>query len=47
MSQFWWVLIKRNQPHKTSKRALLLWLEPLLPQVEAELARGEKLVEVR
>lgn len=31
----------------TSKRALLAWFEPLMKQVEAELALGETLVEVR
>lgn len=30
-----------------SRRALLDWFEPLLPQIEAQLERGEKLIEVR
>jgi len=30
----------------TGKRALLDWLTPLLPSIEAALAAGEKLVEV-
>lgn len=31
----------------SSRRALLVWLEPLLPQIEAEIARGESIIEVR
>lgn len=31
----------------TSRRALLAWLEPLLAQIEAEVARGESVIEVR
>jgi len=30
-----------------SRRALLEWFEPLLPQIEAKLEQGEKLIEVR
>lgn len=30
-----------------SRRALLEWLEPLLPRIEAQLEQGEKLIEVR
>lgn len=31
----------------TSRRALLAWFEPLLTQIEAEVARGELIIEVR
>lgn len=31
----------------TSRRALLEWFEPLLPQVEALVGQGERLIEVR
>ncbi|BDS08273.1 hypothetical protein NT6N_33130 [Oceaniferula spumae] len=31
----------------TTRRALLLWFEPLLPQVVALIEQGESLVEVR
>jgi predicted nuclease of predicted toxin-antitoxin system len=31
----------------TSRRALLQWFEPLIPQVTSLLQQGEKLVEVR
>ena len=31
----------------TSRRALLEWFAPLLPQIEAQLELGEKLIEVR
>ena len=30
-----------------SRRALLAWLEPLLPDIEARLGQGEKIIEVR
>ena len=30
-----------------SRRALLAWLEPLLPNIEARLAQSEKVIEVR
>ena len=30
-----------------SRRALLGWLEPLLPDIEARLGLGEKIIEVR
>jgi predicted nuclease of predicted toxin-antitoxin system len=30
-----------------SRRALLVWFEPLLPQVETLIQHGEKLIEVR
>jgi predicted nuclease of predicted toxin-antitoxin system len=31
----------------TSRRALLQWFEPLLPQIEELIRQGERLVEVR
>jgi predicted nuclease of predicted toxin-antitoxin system len=31
----------------TSRRALLLWFEPLLPQMEALISQGDRLIEVR
>jgi len=31
----------------TSRRALLEWFEPLLPQLEALILEGERLIEVR
>lgn len=31
----------------TSRRALLHWFEPLLPQIEAMVQQGERLIEVR
>lgn len=31
----------------TSRRALLQWFEPLLPQIESLIAQGERLIEVR
>jgi len=31
----------------TSRRALLAWFEPLLPQIEEMICRGERLIEVR
>lgn len=31
----------------TTRRALLAWLEPLLPQIEELVARGERLIELR
>jgi predicted nuclease of predicted toxin-antitoxin system len=31
----------------TSRRALLQWFEPLLPQVETMVQQGERLIEVR
>ena len=31
----------------TSRRALLLWFEPLLPQIETLIQQGEVLIEVR
>lgn len=31
----------------TSRRALLQWFEPLLPQVETLIQQGERLIEVR
>jgi predicted nuclease of predicted toxin-antitoxin system len=31
----------------TSRRALLAWIKPLLIQIEAEVARGESIIEVR
>jgi predicted nuclease of predicted toxin-antitoxin system len=31
----------------SSRRALLEWFKPLLPEIEAELARGETIIEVR
>lgn len=31
----------------TSRRALLAWVTPLLAQIEAEVARGESIIEVR
>lgn len=31
----------------TSRRALLGWIEPLLAQIEAEVKRGESIIEVR
>lgn len=31
----------------TSRRALLQWIEPLLPQIEMAVAQGERLIEVR
>lgn len=31
----------------TSRRALLQWFEPLLPQIEALIERGDRLIEVR
>ena len=31
----------------TSRRALLEWVEPLLPKIEAMLREGERLIEVR
>jgi len=31
----------------TSRRALLAWFRPLLPQIEALLENGERLIEVR
>ncbi|MEQ1850349.1 MAG: DUF5615 family PIN-like protein [Chthoniobacteraceae bacterium] len=30
-----------------SRRALLRWLEPLLPEIELRLTQGEKVIEVR
>ena len=30
-----------------SRRALIAWLEPRLPEIEARLEQGEKLIEVR
>lgn len=30
-----------------SRQALLLWFEPLLPQIEHHIANGDKLIEVR
>jgi predicted nuclease of predicted toxin-antitoxin system len=31
----------------TSRRALLRWFEPLIPQVEALVLQGDRLIEVR
>jgi predicted nuclease of predicted toxin-antitoxin system len=31
----------------TSRRALLAWFEPLLPQIEALIAQGDRLIEIR
>jgi predicted nuclease of predicted toxin-antitoxin system len=31
----------------TSRRALLQWFEPLLPQVETLIAQGDRLIEIR
>ncbi len=31
----------------TSRRALLAWIEPLVTQIEAEVMRGESIIEVR
>ena len=31
----------------TSRRALLQWFEPLIPQVEALVLQGDRLIEVR
>ncbi len=31
----------------TSRRALLEWIEPLLPQIETMIQRGERLIEIR
>lgn len=35
------------RPGNTSRRALLTWFEPLLPQIEATLGSGETLIEIR
>ncbi len=31
----------------TSRRALLAWFEPLLPQIETLISQGDRLVEIR
>jgi predicted nuclease of predicted toxin-antitoxin system len=31
----------------TSRRALLEWFEPLLPQIETLISQGERLIEIR
>jgi len=31
----------------TSRRALLQWFEPLLPQIESLISQGERLIEIR
>ncbi len=31
----------------TSRRALLQWFEPLLPQIETLISQGERLIEIR
>ena len=31
----------------TSRRALLQWFEPMLPQIESLLAQGDRLIEIR
>ena len=31
----------------TSRRALLEWFEPLIPQLETLIAQGDRLIEVR
>ena len=31
----------------TSRRALFEWFEPLLPQIEALISQGDRLIEIR
>jgi predicted nuclease of predicted toxin-antitoxin system len=31
----------------TSRRALLEWFEPLLPQIETLISQGDRLIEIR
>ena len=39
--------IVRQRIGNASRRALLAWIEPRLPDIEARLRQGEKLIEVR